>query len=100
MAQQLEPEFTLVDTPSTEEEIDVILPTPTPRGTRQEETGAMDDQQVELDQLFDQTERACSFEEYRQVLQFCSDKERKDLATVSNNKQTNKQTNRLALPPF
>ena len=76
MAQQLDSEYTLVDTPSTEDGNDVILPTPLPRSTKQEDTG-------ELDQLFDETEQACSFEEYKQVLLFCSEKERKDLISVS-----------------
>ena len=72
-----------MDTPNTECEDDVTLPTPTPRIPKQEGTGTPCDQQEDLDQLFEETERACSFEEYKQVLEFCSDKERKDLATVS-----------------
>ena len=81
-------EYTIVDPPEDSCEVSPT-PTPTPRTPRQEAPGdcplaSASDQQVLLDQLYDEKEQACSYQEYEQVLKFCAEKERKDIATVSN----------------
>ena len=82
-------EYAFVSSPSDETcEPEVAHPTPTPRTPRQEGAGdssqlaSASDQQMLLDALYEEQERACSYTEYAQVLKFCDEKERKDISIV------------------
>ena len=75
--------FTFIPAESCDQE--ATYPTPTPRTPRQDGEGPLvsGDQLLFQDQLYEEQVRACSYDDYAQVLKLCDDKDRKDITTVS-----------------